>query len=74
MPREQKWVYTCPITGAQEFQLDDTLPTRWLRVSGDFYSPQGLLIFAHRVIKHPATPYGQLLNAPFPSSTFDDWQ
>lgn len=74
MPLEQDWVFTCPITAQQVIQASDELPDRWARIGGEVYSPQGMFVLAHRILKHPDAPYADILSAPFPSTVYDDWQ
>jgi hypothetical protein len=74
MPRQQKWVYTCPITGAEEAMMGENLPERWARIGGEYYSPRGMFVLAHRILKHPEATYEAILTAPYPSTVFDDWQ
>lgn len=74
MPLEQKWVFTCPITGSVVAQENEELPERWARIGGEVYSPKGMYVLAHRILKHPDAPYAQLLTAPFRSSVYDDWE
>lgn len=74
MPLEQKWVFTCPITGAVVSTVEEVLPDRWARIGGEVYSPQGMFILAHRIIAHPDAAYSDILTAPYPSTVFDDWQ
>lgn len=74
MPLEQKWVYTCPITGAVVMASDEVLPDRWARIATEVYSPNGMFILAHRILKHSEAPYSAILSAPYPSTAYDDWQ
>jgi hypothetical protein len=75
VPRERKWIFSCPITGAVATEVEgDTLPDRWARIGDDYYSPRGMYVLAHRIIFHPDATYQELLAAPWPSTVFDDWQ
>lgn len=68
------WVYTCPITGTVASQPTETLPDRWAHIAEDYFSPLGMFILAHRILKHPDAEYAAILTAPFPSTVYDDWE
>lgn len=73
MPIFQLWHFVCPITGTEVSTPDNTLPDRWARIADEVYSPQGMGVLAHRILKHPNATYQDLLTAQFPSTTYDDW-
>lgn len=74
MPVVTRYLFICPITGAEALsESRDVPPQKWARIADDVYSPRGIGIVAHRILAHPEADYVDISTKQFPDMQLDDW-